>query len=176
MLLRVLKVLAAGDTWFNDRVEGMLVWLEEWLSISQKWAERGTMVLYLMMIFMPPHWSLIWIGAKIALVLFLATMMWALHRKPAAARRLMYRDPLFGPVRGAVGIFLLLIGISCFVSTPHQFNAKAVGIAQMVYLVFFYMTDISSDGQPGRRRKLALAELKKLFGTEWLPKPVTTPG
>lgn len=36
-----MKWLIDYDAWFFHRVEGLLKWLDEWLSISQKYAERG---------------------------------------------------------------------------------------------------------------------------------------
>jgi hypothetical protein len=62
-----------------------------------------------------------------------------------------------------------------FFAPPHRITDRCTAIAQIVYLVFFYAADIRSDGTPGRRRKLALAELKKLFGAAWIPKPALEP-
>lgn len=35
--------------------------------------------------------------------------------------------------------------------------------------LFYYLAAIDSNGTPGRRRKLAMAKLRSLFGTSWLP-------
>ncbi len=176
VLLKIMKILAAGDAWFNDRVEALLKWLEEWFSISQKWAERGMMAVYVALILIPPSWSVSWISAKTAVAFLIVGPMWILHRKPEAARGLMLRYPLFSVVRTVLCMFVVFLGISCLADTPYEFSKDAIGISQFVYVVFFYMTDISSKGERGRKRKLALEELKKLFGVEWIPKPVNVPG
>ena len=83
---------------------------------------------------------------------------------------------MFRAVRAVLGLFLIFLAGDFYGMPPHRFVDFTCGTAQLVYLVFFYMTDIASNGERGRKRKLALAELKKLFGAEWIPKPVTVPG
>ena len=101
-------------------------------------------------------------------------MVW-LHRKPAAIRGGARRYPELGAMRMLIQVFVLLFAGDLLFIPPFRVTDIFLAASQFVYLVFFYMTDISSQGQSGRRRKLALAELKKLFGTAWMPKPALVP-
>ncbi len=42
-----MNFLVAYDAWCVDKVEAFLLWIEEWLSISQKEAEKSIIALYL---------------------------------------------------------------------------------------------------------------------------------
>lgn len=176
MMSNVIKALIDGDAWFADRVEALLKWLEEWLSISQKWAERATLALYVVLIIVPEKLDLYEIGAKVFLAFWLAFINWHLHRRPESMRNSTQRNPMYRAVRAVLGLFLIFLAAALYGMPRHLLVDFTSGTAQLVYLVFFYMTDITSNGERGRKRKLALAELKKLFGTEWIPKPVTVPG
>lgn len=173
--IAAMRFLIAYDAWFAGRVETLLVWLEEWLSISQKVAERGMIALYLVLIQVPPVRASWFLGFRIAFGMWVAFVMGWQHRRPAAMRGSAKHYPSMGASRAVMQIVLLWLAGVLFLAPPHRVYDIAVGAAQIVYLVFFYMTDIASNGERGRRRKLALAELKKLFGTEWLPKPLPVP-
>jgi hypothetical protein len=176
-MLKIMKIMAAGDTWLEGRVEALLLWLEEWFSVSQKWAERGTMAVYIALILVPRSLEPAQIGLKLGLALLVGSMMWFLHRKPEAVRRLARRDPMFGVVRAVIAAFMVFLSAEIALMPPHNTATAASGLAQVVYLVFFYMTDITSGGECGRKRKLALEELKKMFGDlAWIPKPAQVPG
>lgn len=175
MKLRILYWLIVYDMWCEDRVKALLLWLEEWFSISQKRVEEGMIVLYLALEMAGARWTLSMLGINIATWLFAGgTMIW-LHRKPDARRggAKCYLELRLLRISFQVIVFFLA-GILFFLP-PHRASDIGLGVAQIVYLVFFYMTDISSNGTPGRRRKLALAELKKLFGAAWIPKPALEP-
>jgi hypothetical protein len=170
-----MKWLIDYDAWFFHSVEALLKWLDEWLSISQKYAERGMIVLYVLLTMTPPKWTLIVIMVKIVSAVMVVTLMWSIHRRPSSIRKYVQRSHFESKNRLIMqGIFgLLMVGI-LFVP-PHQWTDVLMAVAQVVYVVFFYATDITSDGERGRRRKAALAELKKMFGTEWIPKPLLVP-
>lgn len=43
-------------------------------------------------------------------------------------------------------------------------------------IVFYeYLSALPSDGDPGRKRKLAMDKIKEMFGTEWMPETVPQP-
>ena len=176
MMSNVIKALIDGDAWFADRVEALLKWLEEWLSISQKWAERATLALYAVLIAVPNELSPYGIGFKVTFAFLLVSINWHLHRRPESIRSSLGRNSIYRAARVLMGLFLIFLAGILYGMPPHRFTDYTCGTAQLVYLVFLYMTDIASKGERGRKRKLALKELKKLFGTEWIPKPVTVPG
>ena len=176
--MRLICWLVAYDEWFAGRVEALLKWLEEWLSISQKYAERGMIILYLaLMELQPSVKGTIWLRAGIVILMF--CVLWWLHRRPFANRGTTKRYPFAAVSRVLIQAFLLLVAADFFVfyffALPHSPSLIGTGAAQIVYLVFIYMTDIASNGERGRRRRLAWEELKKLFGTEWIPKPLPVP-
>lgn len=162
-MLNIIKALITGDAWFNGRVERLLKALEEWFSISQKWAERSTLILYVVLIIVPEKLNLYEIGGKAFLALWLALITWHLHRRPESMRNLAQRNSMYRAMRAAVGMFLIFLASLLYGMPPHHLSGYTGGTAQLVYLVFFYMTDITSNGERGRKRKLALAELKKIW-------------
>ena len=73
-------------------------------------------------------------------------------------------------------ILQICLGFFAIVAVvPPPPSASNIAVAQIVYVVFIYMTDITSNGERGRRRKLSWAKIKELFGTVWIPKPLLTP-
>jgi hypothetical protein len=177
-MIRLICWLVAYDEWFAGRVETLLKWLEEWLSISQKYAERGMIALYLaLMELQPSVKGTIWLRAGGAILM--SYVLWWMHRRPLTNRGTTKRYPFAAVSRVLIQAFLLLVAADFFAfyffALPHRPSVIGTGTAQIVYLVFIYMTDIASNGDRGRRRKLAWAELKKLFGTEWIPKPLPVP-
>jgi len=170
-----MKWLIDYDAWFFHSVEGLLKWLDEWLSISQKHAEQSMIALYLILTMIPPKWTLSVVLVKIAEAFCISPLMWLMHIRPAAIRRYT-QGSRFQAVNRLIlqGVFGVIAAVVFFMS-PHQWTDAPMAVAQVVYVVFFYATDITSDGERGRRRKAALAELKKMFGTEWIPKPLLEP-
>lgn len=178
MIQHILYWLIVYDMWCEGWVKALLLWLEEWFSISQKHVEEGMIVLYLALQMAAAPWTtrrLSLLGLNIAMWIFVVgTMIW-LHRKPAARRGMPKYFPELRLLRVMLQVIIFgMAGIS-FVFPPHRASDIGIGIAQILYLVFFYMTDTNSNGKPGQRRNLALAELKKLFGTAWIPKPELEP-
>jgi hypothetical protein len=170
-----MKWLIDYDAWFFHSVEGLLKWLDEWLSISQKYAERGMIALYIVLTVIPPKWTLSVVLVKIAAAFCISPLMWLMHIRPAAIRRYT-QGSRFQAVNRLIlqGVFGVMAAAVLF-ALPHQWTDVPTAVAQVVYVVFFYATDITSEGERGRRRKAALAELKKMFGTEWIPKPLLEP-
>jgi hypothetical protein len=174
----IMRCLAAYDRWCSDRVEGVLVWLEEWISLSQKWAERGLLAVYVGAYLSTVDWTSVLVGSTRVLgqVLGLAVvafMMWRMHRRPAM-RRGLYKNDSFGCMRVCVQAMIVLVIAAALVGGrgPQKW---CVSTAQLSFLIFYYLVDIGSTGQRGRKCKIAWAELKKLFGTEWMPKPLMAP-
>ena len=175
LLIALLKVLIAYDLWCIGRVAALLRWLEEWLSISQKWAERGLIALYMLLIITTPASGQVLVAIKIFVALWVGTGIWTLHRRPAALRERWRRDKVLALARVFIQVFIGSITVVILFLPRYQPGNCFLGAAQIVYLVFFYMTGIHFGGERGRRRKLAWAELKKLFGTEWMPRPLPAP-
>jgi hypothetical protein len=97
--------------------------------------------------------------------------MWILHRRPDFVRECSRIDQLQAVFRIVLQIvFGFIAGLILF-QMPHQWTDFPQALAQLLYAVFFYVTNITSNGKPGRRRKIVLAKLKKMFGLEWIPKP-----
>jgi hypothetical protein len=131
--------------------------------------------LYLVLTLPPAKWTLSLVLVKIICALSIGTLMWMLHKRPAVVRKYTQRSR-FEAVNRIIlqGVFGVMAAAVLF-ALPHQWTDVPTALAQVVYVVFFYATDITSDGERGRRRKAALAELKKMFGTEWIPKPLLVP-
>ena len=167
--------LIAYDVWCMSRVESLLLWLEEWLSITQKQAERGMIIVYFISFYIcPPSDNLGSISAQIVAGGAISMLMWNLHRRPAATRYGKKPIIYLSWVRiifQAITFFLIWMWA---IEKPVNFLHLRYSFVQIVYMIFYYAVDIHIDGKPGRRRKLALAELKKLFGECWIPKPLPT--
>lgn len=163
------------DQWCFHRVEALMLWLEEWLSISQERAEQGMIALYIFLYLIPSDWKLDILLVKIACSFSMGGLMWGLHRRPAAVRKLWQRSRFYPGVRIVLQVIFVCIAGFELLATPHRWTDLLLSFSQIVYLVFYYATDMTSDGERGRRRKLVLAELKKMCGTEWIPKFVPMP-
>lgn len=77
MKLHILYWLIVYDAWCEGRMKALLIWLEEWFSISQKHIEEGMIVLYLGLLMPSWKWKLPWLGVNIFNALFVgSTMIW----------------------------------------------------------------------------------------------------
>ena len=175
-----MRFLIAYDRWCLDRVEALLKSLEEWFSISQKRAEQGMIAIYTVLsvvgCFTLKTLPLSVRCESFVVFLGLAWLMYVtMHRRSAWERRLL-RYMKIGPVYRMFlqMIILYTMAINLFAS-PHYPSDLITAAAQLVFLLFCLSTCICSDGKRGRKRKLALAKLKELFGSEWIPKPVSVP-
>jgi hypothetical protein len=165
-------LLIAYDAWFAGRVESLLKWLDAWLSISQRSAERAMIVIYAAFMLRSSGGDVKVIGFAALGAFLVGYLMWILHRRPAAMRNSYKRNRSFGWVRATAQLFLFLLAAWPFSGwTETAWSATR----QALYVVFWYSTDISFDGDRGRKRKLALAELKRMFGAEWIAKPLPLP-
>lgn len=171
-----MELLVAYDRWCEGRVRAFLLLLEEWLSISQKYAERGMIVLYVTLLAGPSHPTELSFPVWLSVALLAAPSMWFLHRRPDAMRECgKFLRKIHACFRVGLQFFSGAIAIFELTTWAHTQRDIPAAAAQVTYLVFYYMIDIASKGKPGRRRKLAWAKLKELFGTEWIPKPVVVP-
>lgn len=168
-----MRILYAYDQWCLAKLETFLVWLEEWFSIPQKTVERALIVIYLAIFVLPPsnHAR----SATFICAFCLGYMMWILHQRPQAVRFLTRRNKTSAILRLSFQFWCGFVVFRCLLSLFHRLDDITNAILVIDYLIFFYMIDLNSEGTPGRRRKLALAELKKLFGTEWIPEPAPIP-
>jgi len=168
-----MKLFVVYDRWCEDRVAGFLLFLEEWLSISQKSVERGMILIYMALLLVAMLRTLS--GLDICAVFFVGSSMWILHRRPSALRGRQKTAIFFPCFRVGLQFLIGTLSFIDIVAAPHFSGDTETAAAQIVYLIFFYMIDIRSGGERGRRRKLAWAKIKALFGTEWIPKPVPVP-
>jgi hypothetical protein len=150
-----MPILIAYDAWFEGRIEALLRWLDNWLSISQKWAERGMIAIYVVLYLCDETEALALIALRLSIAFFLAMIMWHLHRSPAAMRGRRKRVPFYPLIR--VGFQLLMCGSGALASQTAKSQRETISLMamQIVYIVFFYATDIAFDGESGRKRKLA---------------------
>jgi hypothetical protein len=170
-----MSLIVAYDNWCIDHLEALLRWLEEWLSISQKRTEQGMILLYIALTMAQTKTSIASAAVSAIGAGAIGMVMWYLHRRPAAVRGIQKGWWPNALVRVLIQMLFALFITSILVRPPHHWGDWANAAAQLDYLIYFYVTDINSGGQRGRKRKLAWAELKKLFGTEWMPKPASEP-
>jgi hypothetical protein len=178
--------IIAYDWWCSDRIEAALTWLDEWLSIPQKRVEQSMIVIFCIASFIGPligllkqfdgHAAIMLLiyeltGFRLVGTVFIAQLMWWMHRRPAAMRGIWKRRPSMGRVFFQLFFFFICF---CFWLTLPHLVAVEESVVQVVMLLFYYVADIGSTGQRGRKRKLALAKLKELFGG-WLPNPLPVP-
>lgn len=168
-----MELLVAYDRWCEGRVRALLLFLEELFSISQKHAERGMIAFYLVLVASPPYRTKMSFPIQMCGACLVASLMWVQHRRPEALRERARLDPT---VYACARIIIQFLFGSLFVfDLVSPDRAIAAAASQAVYLIFYYMIDITSNGERGRRRKLAWAKIKELFGTEWMPKPAMAP-
>lgn len=171
-----MELLIAYDRWCEGRVKALLLFLEEWLSIGQKLAERGMIVLYLVSIYGAPINGKNGLTVRICGMFTIGSLMWCLHRIPEALREcgnfMSKRRAVFRCCLQIVIADAIAFDLGVWMRTGHSGGAIA---GQIVYAIFYYMVGIVSKGDRGRRRKLSWAKLKELFGTEWIPRPVILP-
>lgn len=163
-----LYLIVSYDLYWLRGVIVLLLWLEEWLGISQTTAERAMIVVYIAITnFDHTRWG-DFDQARWGVSLISGIMMWLMHISA-------HREPpsvFVCVIRGSLQIVLLLAVVLSTLLAPHRWTDVAVISAHLVFMVFWYSTAFRSNGQRGRRRKLALDKLKALFGDlGWLPAP-----
>ena len=161
------------DLFLVARVMDAVEWLEGWLSFSQKRIEQTIWLASIGASVVACFYICSRLPSMLPLcAIFIPYMAWLQYRQlrmPASVRlmRLFSR-------RGVFNRLFWQIWIVTFLLPPH--HSWRTDIAFTVWYglgcLFDYVTVISSDGQRGKRRKLALEKLKELFGTAWIPQPV----
>ena len=87
------------DQWIFHLLEALLLWLEEWFSISQKRAEQGMILLYVLLYMPSPFWNFIVIPAKFLCAGSVGYFMWTLHRRPDFVRKSSREDQTMVVIR-----------------------------------------------------------------------------
>jgi hypothetical protein len=170
-----MNLLIAYDTWIRAKTTAILDWLYEWLFISQKVVERiliGTYVsgnlLELAGIIKHEFAMPLWL--EVVVTCYLTGWLWGLHKKPCAARKaLFHTDRIAVPLRTWWTIPVLIDSVTAF-------SGKIFDIGNCMEVVAFasimYVFSVNSDGERGRKAKIAWNKVIELFGTQWMPQPV----
>lgn len=133
-------LLVDYDRWCENRVRALLLLLEEWLSISQKYVERGMILLYLVLVNAPPNPVKMNLYTRLFSATFVAYLMWTLHRRPEALRE----RSKWMPAKMHACMRLTLQSVLGFVIVLEMTDARHHGTiiaSQIVYGIFYYMTD-----------------------------------
>ena len=151
-----------------------LLWLEEWLSLSQSQVERALIFIYSVL-------SLEMSYSRAStpdtlLILIVVFTMWNMHRTPDVIR-MGRTDRGWSVIRCLVQMWIGIAIALCLATITKQNVPGSTGnlIRQIDYTLFIFSISVSTKGDPGRRRRLAWDKIKELFGTEWIPKPIRTP-
>jgi len=170
-----MKWLITYDIWLRGRIKVLLDWLAEWFSITQKMVERLMIILYaagglivicasaLKMTWIPvPTWVIV-LG-----VILVVSMMISYHREPSTLRAVKYGNSYNAALRF---VWNFLVVRSFFPPyTGHFMLDASAPMLDIAFASMLYLVSVNSDGERGRRRKLAWSKLKELF--TWLPDPV----
>jgi hypothetical protein len=150
------------DAWCEARVTALVKWLEEWFSISQKQTERGLMILYVFLIFYILNILVVWKGLYLLFCFVVGSVLFAMWIMQSRPMELRGGDRPYKAVsRVSVQILFGMLICIILLKLSHGWHSWKYAAGQVVYLIFFYMIGINSNGERGRRRKLALAKLKK---------------
>jgi len=152
-----------------SKVRATLLWLEEWLSLSQNEVEKVMMFIYLICGIMNSVGSIDNIS-----IMFMGWIMYSLHKNPDVNRAGIEHSPIAATGRPLVQIWTLCM-IVTYLVPPIRTKDVIASIQVVDYLLFSYLVSVSTKGDPGRRRKLAWSKIKELFGTKWLPEPIEQP-
>jgi hypothetical protein len=168
-----MNIIERYDSWVRNCVKDALDWLNEWFSISQKMVERTLIGIYaiasVMMIsgvyISHLHTSYVWIWA--ILQLWMIFILYMYHIDSSTMRRIKHNNSISALSRMTWYFLILFAALP-----PYKQWLMDIGlpISDMTFLLVLYVVSVNSDGQRGRKRKLALAKLKELFS--WLPEPV----
>jgi len=138
----------------------------DWLSLTQARIEQGLIAAYTVCA-VGGAWPLSVRWTVIAVQLPIAAWMWWMHRRPSAARTVALFT-LAGPRVFSLVVFSLISVPVAWARWPGWGFTLAMNV---LYVAIYYLVSLPSGGEPGRRRKLALAKLKEMFGTSWVPVP-----
>jgi hypothetical protein len=162
------------DEWVRGRVKAVLDWLYEWLSISQKVVERSLIAAYVIgrilemagVVLHESHEEPLWVIVFVAV--FFAGVLWRIHTEPSTVRTTILSSlPIFLPLKMMWQLFAFL----AIISIAKGRGVYDIGwmIDDVTWVLLWYVFSVNSDGEKGRKRKMAWAKLKELFA--WLPEP-----
>ena len=98
--------------------------------------------------------------------------MWRQQKEGNSERLMRLFVPIHAVVRIGMGLWALQLTVVELAVAPHRWRDVLMPVSMNCFLAFQYAMALPNDGQRGRRRKLALAKLKEMFGTAWMPAPV----
>ena len=150
----------------------VLVWLVEWLSVSQRKLERVVIFSYLITepvyLRMKPASSM-WFVVLVEIIWGALLFGWHRHTDKERWQRLLAADG------SGLRVFYLacwLLLLASLYPARHEAWVFVEAFASGLRLAALYFTSLPESGQPGRRRRLALDKVKAMFGTSWMPQPV----
>lgn len=150
----------------------------EWFGWTVRGIERGFalgyavfMLCWYLLTFR--HW---WAGVVGIFVIFGPMFtMWRLSLRSNRDRYFALIEWRHILLRVMGSIFILGLTAVPVLAPPHLKRDALLVAGNLCYVLVIYSTDLPSGGEPGKRRKLALAKLKELFGG-WMPEPVPENG
>lgn len=181
------SVICTVDVFLLKQMLGLLRWGTEWLSLKRVWMERGMIVGY----------SACFIGNTvfglhgdiqhrsrnlefsamvccIALYLLICQWMWR-RQKLSEAERVRRLLSMEGMASRIYALLLAVLFSLLELAPPRRWYDVLVPAGFGFYVAFEYAISLPEDGERGRKRKLALAKLKEMFGTSWITAPVPQP-
>ena len=162
------------DDMILNGLDAAVVWCIEWFSWSRKWIERvliGACAVtdYVNLSIMPP--SMPGWAAVLFLLPLLVTLV-SLHASTPRQRGLRRHDTTLCVAR--VGYVVLGILVTALVICTHSWSRTHAWdtASGLTGILTFDMVALGNEGDPGKRRKIALTKLKELFGSSWIPEPL----
>lgn len=165
----------------------VLRWGTEWLSLKRQWMERAIIAGYGVSCsagaffdwhFAPPHrfghFDLFFNTLAIVIYAVVCASMWRQQKRPEAERihRLLTVEWI---VMRSYGVFVVLVLSLLMLAPPRRWFDIFFPVGMSCYAAFQYAISLPEDGERGKKRKLALAKLKAMFGTSWVTAPVPQP-
>jgi hypothetical protein len=161
-------VFRTVDEWILRGTEKVLEFFSDWLSLSQRTIERalifGNVAGIIAVQFLKPQTF-----ATIMVLLFVTAPMWARHRAPQALRSAMRATEITR--RLAWVTITMCLSAPTAIVFRDAISWLMLG-AYAAVVCFNYVFVCNVDGERGRKRRLALDEVKKMFGVGWIPEPV----
>lgn len=169
---RFLSLVRTVDAWLIARTEDVLLFLNEWLSIS--WAQTSVALIAFKFIgegYYDLHshrWGLIFVDALYAGWQFL------IHTEPETTRVARLRGYEWSSLR--VSMMLISVMMWIGIMFPPRVPSLWIVCAALTSVgVWFIVIACGEAGIRGRKRKAAMSKIKELFGTEWIPDSVQIP-
>lgn len=160
--------------WIDDRLLALTAWvvewLEEWFSVSQARLELSIVVAYafgrvllVVGVLAEQGEGPIWL-----LVVLSVYFVWWMRHSRRRSVHLLLRIHWIGVLMRFMFLFFFLADLPGLVTGWNLYRSGDT-FSDLSLALFVYVISVSSDGQSGRRRKMALAKLKELFGPLWVP-------